>query len=191
MDRFLNAQKGYAAAQAGALGQPRMGIVTSYNPNDGTAKVTIQPENTLTGWLPVLAQSVGPGWGMHTPLKTGEQVLVLPHDGDMESGIIVGRCYSDVHRPPAASNSDMLFQSSGGAIVNLLTNGHVVVSDASGASVTLSNNGTITIAANGLVLNTPTIQATGTLNVTGPINVAGTVAVTGAITINGTVVIAP
>lgn len=147
MDRLLNAQKRVAARQAGTLGQPRFGIVTSYNQNDGTAKVTIQPEGTQTGWLPVLSQSVGAGWGIHVPLKTGEQVLVLPHDGDADNGVIVGRCYSDKMLPPASAGSDIVVRSSNGAIITLSTNGHIKLVDAAGASYELTNDGNMTVSA--------------------------------------------
>lgn len=143
----MNALKGYSASQAAALGQPRIGVVTSYNANDGTAKVAIQPENTATGWLPVLSHSVGPGWGMHVPLKTGEQVLVLPTDGDADSGVIIGRFYSDVHRPPATAGSDIVIRSSLGATATFGTDGKVTLKDPSGSMIALTNDGNITLTA--------------------------------------------
>jgi phage baseplate assembly protein V len=166
MDRLLNAQKRLAARQAGANGQPRIGTVTSYNPNDGTAKVLIQPEGTQTGWLPVLSQSVGAGWGIHVPLKTGEQVLVLPHEGDAENGIIVGRAFSNAMQPPGSAGSDIVLKSSGGAIINLLTNGNIMVSDASGSTITFSNNGSVTLACNNFTFNGQNFTVNASTNVT-------------------------
>lgn len=153
IDRMLNAQKRLAARQAGLRGQPRMGIVTSYNQHDGTAKVTIQPEGTLTGWLPVLSQSVGSGWGIHVPLKTGEQVMVLMHEGDSDNGVVIGRCYSDKMQPPSPAGSDIYIKSSGGAVFNMLSNGNVIVSDASGSTLTFTNNGSVTLACNNFTFN--------------------------------------
>ena len=151
MDRFLNALKGHAAAQAQAQGQPRFGTVTSYNPHDGTAKVQIQPEGVQTGWLPVLSAWVGNGWGLHSPLSTGEQVLVLPQDGDAEHGVIVGRAWSDQMRPPTAAPGDMVIQHQTGSMVTLTANGQITVKDASGTSMVFSNNGTVTLTGNLLV----------------------------------------
>lgn len=146
-DRLANAHKGIAARVAGTLGAPRMGIVTSYNPNDGTAKVTIQPEGTQTGWLPVLSQSVGAGWGLHVPFKTGEQVLILPQEGNADHGIIVGRVFDDNHRPPASAGSDIVLKSSAGAIITLSSTGHIKMIDAAGSSYELTNDGNMTVTA--------------------------------------------
>lgn len=180
MDQLINAQKSLAARQAALFGQPRMGIVTSYNPNDGTAKVLIQPEGTMTGWLPVLSQSVGAGWGMHVPFKGGEQVMVLPHEGDTDNGVIVGRVFDDKNRPPSPAGSDIYIKSSGGAVVNLLTNGNVVISDASGSSITFGNNGNITVncqtytvnASTGVTVQTPDVAISNQVHIgTGPLKV--------------------
>lgn len=156
MDRFINAIKGHAAAQAQTQGAPRFAVVTSYNANDGTAKVQIQPEGVQTGWLPVLSQSVGNGWGLHCPLSTGEQVLVLPQDGDAEHGVIVGRAWSDQMRPPAAAAGDMLLAHQTGAQVKLGADGTVRINDAAGAYIRLMNNGTI--AVNGVLSVTGQIK---------------------------------
>lgn len=171
MDRLLNGVKGYAAAQAGALGAPRMGIVTSYNQADGTAKVLIQPEGTLTGWLPVMSQSIGSGWGLHVPFKSGEQVMVLPHDGDADSGVIVGRVYNDTMRPPDTTGADFVLKSSGGAIITLMTNGQFIVQDAAGSIVKLTNDGNMTLNAPNsinMTCETFTVNASTSATITSP-----------------------
>ncbi len=139
-------------AQQGKL---RFGVVSSYDGSSGAAKVLLQPENVLSGWLPVLSQSVGPGWGLHVPLSLGDQVAVLPQEGDANHGVIIGRCFSIEAQPPTAAGADVVLRSSAGASVVLLTNGEVKVQDASGTSLTMMNNGTVLV--------------TGTLMVTGDI----------------------
>jgi len=59
MDRFLNAIKAHTGAQDAAAGQPRFGVVTSVDPAAGTARVQLQPDGVLTGWLPVLSPWAG------------------------------------------------------------------------------------------------------------------------------------
>lgn len=186
MDRLLSAQRGLAASQAASRGQPRMAIVTSYNPNDGTAKVTIQPEGTQTGWLPVLSQSVGSGWGIHVPLKTGEQVMVLTHEGSADDGVVVGRCFSDKMQPPGVTGSDIFLKSSTGAIINLLTNGHISISDDSGSNITFGNNGSITVtcqnfavnASTGVTIQTPDVAISQQVHIgTGPLRVNNVIVV--------------
>ena len=58
MDRLLNAIKAHSGAQDAAAGQPRFGTVTSVDPAAATARVQLQPDGVLTGWLPVLKDAV-------------------------------------------------------------------------------------------------------------------------------------
>ena len=67
MDQLLNALKAQSAAQDATAGQPRFGVVSSVDPATGTARVQLQPEGVLTGWLPVLSPWVGAGWGIEPP----------------------------------------------------------------------------------------------------------------------------
>src|SRR5882672_10845701 len=101
MDRILNIIKQHAGALDQGGSQPRFAIVTSVNPTNATAKVTLQPEGVLSGWLPVLAPWVGGGWGLYCPPSPGDQVLILAQEGDAEHGIIIGRAFSDTLAPPA------------------------------------------------------------------------------------------
>ena len=94
MERFLNAIKTHADALVQTQAQPRFGTITSVDPNTGTARLTLQPEGVLSGWLPVLSPWVGPGWGMICPPAPGDQVLVLAQEGAAEHGVIVGRIFS-------------------------------------------------------------------------------------------------
>ena len=55
MERFLNAMKGHSAGQDAAAGQCRFGTVASVVAGAATARVVLQPEGVLTGWLPVLS----------------------------------------------------------------------------------------------------------------------------------------
>ena len=100
MNNFFEALAANHDAVRGGFAQPRMGIVTSSNSQTAMAKVLLQPEGVLTGWLPVLTQWVGSGWGMTCPPSPGDQVLVIPQEGDVQHGLIVGRLYSNLVRPP-------------------------------------------------------------------------------------------
>src|SRR6202042_667734 len=89
----LNSQFNRAHA---SLAQPRLGVIASSNSQTAMAKVLLQPEGVLTGWLPVLTQWVGSGWGMSCPPSPGDQVLIIPQEGDAQHGLIVGRLYSNL-----------------------------------------------------------------------------------------------
>jgi phage gp45-like len=99
-DHLLNAVKRQVSGMIGQIGHTRMGTVTSVNASNYTARVLIQPEGVLSGWLPIAATMVGSGWGLVSPPSNGEQVVVLAQEGDPEHGIIVGRVFSDDHPPP-------------------------------------------------------------------------------------------
>jgi phage baseplate assembly protein gpV len=129
------------------------------------AKVSIQPEGVLTGWLPILSQSAGPGWGLICPPTVGQQVLVLPDLGDEEHGVILGGTWSTVDRPPQPATSPggeaaavqpgdaalvhstgsfLRFSSDGTAFLNVA--GAVNVAAAGNATVASRGNATVTAA---------------------------------------------
>lgn len=100
MDGFLNRLKAQAAALDQTIARPRFGIVSSVDSSRATARVLIQPENVLSGWLPVLSPWVGNGWGLMCPPNVGDQVFILAQEGVAEHGVIVGSCFSGVAAPP-------------------------------------------------------------------------------------------
>lgn len=128
-----------------ATGHARVGIVTSSDPRTGAAKVMLQPEGVLTGWLPVLTQWAGSGWGISCPPVPGDQVLVVPQEGSLACGAIVGRLYSNNVRPPDADP------------------GELVIRHASGSSLALRNSGSISIEGD-LHVSGDIYDATGALN---------------------------
>jgi hypothetical protein len=118
MDRLLNAMKGQAAALDRGQGQPRFGIVTSVDLASYAARVVLQPEGVLTGWLPILSPWVGGGWGFVAFPSPGDQVLVIPQEGDAEHGVIIGCSYSASNRPPLAQPGELrIVHSSGSSLV--------------------------------------------------------------------------
>jgi uncharacterized protein involved in type VI secretion and phage assembly len=127
MERFLNALKGQAGALDQGLAQPRLATITSVNPDAATARVLLQPEAVLSGWLPVLSPWVGAGWGMSCPPNPGDQVLVLAQEGDAEHGIIVGRAFSNMAAPPAAPAGELWMVHATGSFIKLLNDGTIQI----------------------------------------------------------------
>jgi phage gp45-like len=125
MERLLNALKAQAASLDRALGQARFGVVTSIDPVRYAARVSLQPEGVLTGWLPVLSIWAGAGWGAVCLPVPGDQVLVVPQEGDAEHGVIVGVCYSDAALPPIAPVGELWLVHSSGASLHLCNDGTV------------------------------------------------------------------
>ncbi len=176
--RLVNALRIHAGALDASGPTNRWGIVQSVNTAAMTAKVLIQPENILSGWLPVLSNAAGPGSGDLNPPLVGQQVLLAPDAGDHESYVILGSTWNTAGMPPPGAVSGERWIVAFGTSIKLLATGHVLIADASGATVELQNNGTVAITAP-------------TLAVTGNITLAGTLAVTGEITVGGTVVSVP
>ena len=127
MERFVNALKAQAAAMDRSQGQPRFGIVGSVDAARYAARVMLQPEGVLTGWLPILSPWVGAGWGMVCPPAPGDQVMVLPQEGDAEHGVVVGVSFSDSRRAPVAPLGELWLVHARGSFLKLVSDGTVRV----------------------------------------------------------------
>ncbi|MBS0558424.1 MAG: phage baseplate assembly protein V [Proteobacteria bacterium] len=128
MERFINAMKAHAARLDQTQAQPRFGIVSSVSPDDSTVRVLLQPEGVLTGWLPVLSQWVGAGWGMSCPPSPGDQVLVLAQEGDADNGVVIGRMYSALAKAPSAQAGEFWLVHQSGSALKMLSDGTVQIS---------------------------------------------------------------
>lgn len=127
MDRVLNALKAQAARLDQMRGQPRLALVTSVDPARSAARVTLQPEGVLTGWLPIATCWSGAGWGLACPPAPGDQVLVLPQEGDAEHGIVAARVFSAVQPAPPAPSGEFWLVHQSGSFLKLLNDGTVRV----------------------------------------------------------------
>lgn len=148
MDLFWNTVAARAAALDGLSAQARFGLVASFDSTNYAARIRLQPEDVLTGWLPVLTQWVGAGWGMATPLSPGDQVLVLAQEGDAEQAVVIGRVWSSVDPPPTAPVGELWLVHK------------------TGSSLKLQNDGTMAITA-------PTVTISGDLHVSGEVQDLG------------------
>ncbi len=127
MERFLGAIKQRAAGLDGRQGQVRFGVVASFDPETYTARVRLQPEAVLSGWLPILTSWIGAGWGFVSPPAPGDQVLVLAQEGDAEHGVVAGRAFSDANAPPQAPVGELWLMHKSGSFLKLANDGTVQV----------------------------------------------------------------
>jgi hypothetical protein len=125
MDQFWNMVKASAAGLDGQGGAARFGLVSSFDPNAYAVRVLIQPENVLSGWLPIVSSWVGAGWGMAAPLTPGTQVLVLAQEGDAEHGVVLGAVWSAVDAPMPAPAGELWMRHQSGSFVKLLNDGTI------------------------------------------------------------------
>lgn len=125
----------------------RIGSVTSYNPNKYAAKVTLQPDGLMTGWLPVAATWVGDQWGLFAPPSVNDQVDVEFFDGVPAAAIVTARYFDDNHRPLAAPSGEWWLVHKHGQFIKLTNDGKLTVSDGQGATIVLDGAGNITSQA--------------------------------------------
>ena len=125
MDRFLNAMKAQSAALDRAQGQARFAVVASADPARHAVRVRLQPENVLSGWLPVASPWVGAGWGIFCLPSPGDQVLVVAQEGEAEHGVVAGGCFSDRRPAPAGAVGELVLRHASGATLRLANDGTV------------------------------------------------------------------
>jgi len=125
VQRFLNALKAQAGAMDAAQGQARFGLVSSVDPAQFTARVQLQPEGVLTGWLPILSAWVGNGWGMVCLPAPGDQVLVLAQEGQADQGVVVAAAYSGSMPAPVAPMGEFWLVHQSGSFIKLCNDGTV------------------------------------------------------------------
>jgi len=123
MAHLLNLIKAGAGGLDGRAGVARFGLVSSFDPANYAARILLQPENVLTGWLPVMSPWVGAGWGMAAPLVTGAQVLVIAQEGDAEQGVVMGAIWSTVDPPMSAPAGELWLRHQTGSFIKLLADG--------------------------------------------------------------------
>ena len=127
MERLLNILKAHAEALDCGAGQPRFGVVTSVDTNSACARVTLQPEGVLSGWLPILSPWVGAGWGLVCLPSQGDQVMVLAQEGNAEHGVIIGAAFSTTQLPPSAPVGECWLVHSSGSFIKLQNDGTIRV----------------------------------------------------------------
>jgi phage gp45-like len=127
MDTFLDTIGLALDKSRGKFAQPRIGTVSSSDSATATARVMLQPEGILSGWLPVLTQWSGSGWGIACPPSPGDQVLVICQEGNSEHGIIVGRLFSNSFRPPGAEVGEIILRHASGSSICLLNSGVIAI----------------------------------------------------------------
>ena len=171
MRQLLNTMK-----QMGSVNHPpgmRLGRVTSFDPSNYSVKVMLQPELALTGWLPLVSQWAGNGWGMFSPptagdgVHSGDFIVVQFHDGDFDNGVACQQFFNDQNRPLPVPSGEFWLVHKSGSFIKLLSDGSI------SSKGTWNHVGDLNLTGNEAVSGNVTAQGT----VTAP-NVVGTTNVT-------------
>lgn len=163
MSGFDHAAKLQAALLDSQVIRRKAAIVTSYDPDAYRAKVKLQPEDLLTGWLPIASAWVGAGWGFFTPPAIGQLVRVEFVEGHLDAGEIVGSAHNSALPPVSVPAGEMLLQHAAGSLLQFHND----------STVKLISAGTLTTQAP-------------QWNHTGPVFVDGSLQTSGDITDNNT-----
>lgn len=139
--------------------QPRMGLVSSYDPDRYAVKVKLQPEGIETGWMPLTSLSVGNKFGIFSPPALGDQIFIAFLEGSGGSPVAVGGVYSDEDRPVVdgiggCPAGETWIVHSSGARIRLLNDGTMEVQQQGGTRLQLNPDGSID-------LNAPTLRVGG------------------------------
>ena len=126
--------------------KPRVGIVTSYDPNRYAAKVQLQPEGHESGWIPIDTGHIGSGFGIAVGLTPGDQVSIGYHEDDPDSPKVTGRLHSDQERPPVAQSGEVVIQTST-SVLKIDKSGNITIT--SGGNMTISASGSIALTSGG------------------------------------------
>ncbi len=145
MDGLLNQARRVAQEAYGTGGASRHGIVDAYDPNAYAVKVRLQPDDTLTDWLPLKSPWVGNGWGLFCPPSIGDAIEIDFQEGDGGVGTAGWRFFNDEDRPLAVPSGEVWLVGPSGASIKLPGDGSIAINTGAGASIVLKD-GDITSA---------------------------------------------
>lgn len=144
MARLQNAMRSQANLASQARTFSRLGVVSAYDPNTYSVKVTFQPDGNETGWLPLGALQVGSGFGIYAAPNIGDQIEVRFQEGDRDAGVAGPGLFDNQSPPAKVPAGEIWVLHKSGAFFKLTNDGKATFSDGHGAQVALNGDGTIT-----------------------------------------------
>jgi phage baseplate assembly protein V len=161
MQHLLNAMRFQAGIGQNLIAQVRIGIINSYNKEDGTIKATVQPVESdesgegQTGWIPLVTGFIGQ---VGAPVP-GEQVIIIFQEGSLNNGIAIGRIYSSEDVPPPVPSGEWWLTHPSGSFIKVKNNGDVEIKAAQKIIITSESDAQINVTGD---IN---VTATGNANV--------------------------
>ena len=150
MDAILNAMRREIARSRGG-GHIRLGLVTSYDPGNFAVKVSLQPDNTETGWIAVGSPWVGNEWGMFFAPSIGDQVEVEFQEGGAETPIATMRLFDNQNRPLPVPSCEMWMVHKTGSFIKLTNDGKVAFHSATEIDAGNLGSGLLTLATSAIM----------------------------------------
>jgi Chaperone of endosialidase/Type VI secretion system/phage-baseplate injector OB domain len=104
----------------------RAGLVSSYDPKQYAVKVQLQPEGTLTGWIPLTATAIGNQFGIYAAPNIKDQVEVSWQEGDQMTPRATTRHFSQkADKPAEVQAGEYHFIHGSGSVLRFLQDGSV------------------------------------------------------------------
>jgi Type VI secretion system/phage-baseplate injector OB domain/GpV Apex motif len=138
----------------------RLGEVTSYDPANYVARVTLQPDGIKTGWLPIAALWIGNGWGCYAPPSIGNMCSVEFISGDLNAGFVEARFWNNTDRPLSVPSGEFWLVHQTGSCIKFHNDGSVDFGVHTALNVTVGGDVNATVAGK------MTASVTGALDVT-------------------------
>lgn len=178
IDKIVNLMHQKALETLSTFSQTRIGTISTYNPNNYTAQVLIQPDGILTSYLPILTDWVGNGWGAYFAPTVGDLVMCHFMEGDFTSGFIAKSINNLIDQPPAnIPSGECWLVHKTGTFLKFHNDGTIEIKtlDANNNPTNININGNIVLTGNltasgdildnssGSHINTNTIRAMRTI----------------------------
>ena len=135
-------------------------------------------ENFLTTWAPVAAPMAGAGRGVWMMPEVGDEAVVMFQRGDVDFPVVVGFLWNGRDTAPSSSVRERLIRSRNGHTIRLIDStptqggnrGAVVIEDAHGNHIVLTNGKVVVQATGVLELSgaTVVIRSAGVARVVSP-----------------------
>lgn len=165
---IVNAVKAAAADAVAHRAATRHGTISSYDPANCAVKVLLQPDGTLTGWMPLKCVAVGNGFGIISAPNIGDAVEIDFQEDDKQTGSVGHRFFNNQARPMNVPAGETWIMHQTGSSVKLTTDGKITMTDAAGSIVQCDNGGNVNITAT-------TVAIKGNVTVSGSITAQGDV----------------
>lgn len=154
-------------------------------------KARVAVGSMVTDFLPVLQAFSNSFAVSFSPIRAGEQVLVLPVRGNLNSGVILRGLYQSAHKEEPTDKKVRVSFEDGVSMSYDTASSTLEVKSPKSINITCENANlkarNVMVTANDTVVKSPNIKLLGNTFIEGAINTAGDGGTSGSFEINGNV----
>lgn len=169
-----------SAEQSRLIGNLLMlGVVRELD--DAQGRVRVDADGMLTDWIPWVEQRAGPGVRSWCAPEPGEQVVLACPYGDPGQAVVIGSLHQDRFPAPADSHQVHRTQYADGSLVEYDRQTTTLTVTVGTGQVIVNCSRAEVHASESVLLDTPSVQATGDLEVSGAITAGKDISTPGEI----------